>query len=110
MAEKRRGRYLRSYARDPHKVSDRHICHLGFSHVNNCIEKSRVPYDEKIQLVADDCLSPSARSELLLIMGDFLYAANAPLQRDEPRRLYSALKTSYGTRHHTACTVRPSSR
>jgi hypothetical protein len=109
MAEKRRGRYLRSYARDPHKVSDRHLCHLGFSHVNNCIEKSHVPYDE-IQLLADDCLSSSSRSELLVIMGGFLYAINAPLQRDEPRRLYSALKTSYGTRHHTARTVRPGSR
>jgi hypothetical protein len=34
--QKLRGKYVSSYTCDPHKVSDRHLSHLGFSHVNNC--------------------------------------------------------------------------
>jgi hypothetical protein len=34
--QKLRGRYVSSYTCDPHKVSDRHLSHPSFSHVDNC--------------------------------------------------------------------------
>jgi hypothetical protein len=85
------------------------LCNFISASSTPCIHQKYNACSEEWTPLNTKCLSPPAHSELMDV-GGLPSATAAPRQRSEPRCLHSAGVTSCGTRHHTACTLRPGSR